>query len=117
MKVRVRNEELDLTSPQDFQKLKQEIVKALHYVGILFPEEALVHMLEENFSTKEYSGNSVDGLRAWLTQRGTNSITPFLQILNRWIKNGVVDEKISEDGYTKSGFVKFLGNAYSSYTK
>lgn len=109
---------VDTSTPEGFEQLKQEIVKQLHRIGITFPYDALVHMLEEQFTTPEHGGNSIEGLYAWLTQRNTASITPFLQVLEAWVdKNGNVNAEISKKGYTETGFVKALGNAYSRYTK
>lgn len=104
--------------PQDLKYLKSQIVKQLYSIGILFPINALEHLLKTKYSVEDESGDSFGGIKRWLQSRGTSSIYPFLTQLEQFVsKTGVVNQKLINKGYTNTGFVKELGNALGSYNR
>lgn len=110
--------EYNQVSPQDLKYLKSQIAKQLYSIGILFPINALEHLLKTDYSVEDESGDSFGGIKRWLQSRGTSSIYPFLTQLEQFVsKTGVVNQKLINKGYTNTGFVKELGNALGSYNR
>lgn len=108
----------DPNNPSDFRALKSEIIKKLYEVGIIFPIQAFEHMLRQKYSTSEYSGDSIEGLRSWLEQREKTSINTFLQTIEGFVnKSGKVDQNAVKVGYSNIGFVKDLGNWMGEYNR
>lgn len=110
--------EYDQVSPKDLKYLKTQITKQLYSIGILFPIDALEHLLKTKYSVEDESGDSFGGIKRWLQARSTSSIYPFLSQLEQFVsKTGVVNQKLINKGYTNTGFVKELGNALGSYNR
>lgn len=105
-------------SNEDLERLKQEIVNKLYGIGIIMPKAAIEHMLQQKYSTDDYSGDSFEGIRDWLEHRENSSIYAFLSRLEQFVsESGKVNQELVQNGYNKVGFVTDLGNALGDYNR
>jgi len=99
----------NVDSLEDINKIKKEIVHKLHTIGIIVSDGMIDHMLLNNREISETADLGKNGLLNWLTQRGEESINPFIDALNGFVyTNGMINQTLVKQGYSQLGFVKDL---------
>lgn len=108
----------NVDSLEDINKIKKEIVHRLHVIGIIISDGMIDHMLLNNREISETADLGKNGLLNWLTQRGEESINPFIDALNNFVyANGTINQTLVKQGYSKLGFVKDLAKWQASYNR
>lgn len=97
----------------DIDDLKTAIIGKLNRIGIIFTKDAFDYMLSDTYGDLGY-----DGLASMFTDRGVAQINTFIDLLNGFVyTNGVINQTAVNEGYTKNGFVKELGNKQGAYNR
>lgn len=118
---RVGNSTYNVDSLEDIAKLKYDLVKMLHNIGIIISENTIDYILLNNpalGATKADRDGGKRGLLNWLSQSGTSSINTFIDLLNNFVfDNGQINQDAVKQGYVKNGFVSSLAEWQSKYNK
>jgi hypothetical protein len=78
----------DIFKADDFNLIKDEIIRQLNKIGIIFTRGALDYMLE----CDETLGNNPEGIAKWLMPGNEKSVSPFISKLNSVIlKTGYIN--------------------------
>lgn len=104
----------DIFKADDFNLIKDEIIRQLNKIGIIFTRGALDYMLE----CDETLGNNPEGIAKWLMPGNEKSVSPFISKLNSVIlKTGYINQNLANDMYTDSGFVMNLAEWQGKYNR
>lgn len=100
--------------PRSMMALKARIITMLNLIGVQMSIESFDYMLSHKYGNAES-----EGLKSWVNDGDKKtSINTFISLLSQVYKSGVgVNEKFAEYGYSRSGFIKELGDWQGTYNR